>query len=85
VIPAEGHSAAAVGALTTAAGLAPAATGAQAAAAPRPAQAAPVVPVGCEDNVVSWPSAEPALDYTAESLLAFALAARTRAGAGHGA
>jgi endoglucanase len=28
-----------------------------------------------EDNVVSWPSVEPALDYTANSLLAFALAA----------
>jgi endoglucanase len=27
-----------------------------------------------EDNVVSWPSVEPALDYTANSLLAFALA-----------
>ena len=27
-----------------------------------------------EDNVVSWPSVEPALDYTAVSLLAFALA-----------
>jgi hypothetical protein len=29
-----------------------------------------------EDNVVSWPSVEPADDYTANSLLAFALAAR---------
>jgi endoglucanase len=29
-----------------------------------------------EDNVVSWPSVEPAADYTANSLLAFALAAR---------
>jgi hypothetical protein len=28
-----------------------------------------------EDNVVSWPSVEPADDYTANSLLAFALAA----------
>ena len=28
-----------------------------------------------EDNVVSWPSVEPALDYSANSLLAFALAA----------
>jgi len=28
-----------------------------------------------EDNVVSWPSVEPAQDYTANSLLAFALAA----------
>ena len=26
-----------------------------------------------EDNVVSWPSVEPADDYTANSLLAFAL------------
>ncbi len=31
---------------------------------------------GYEDNVVSWPSVEPADDYTANSLLAFALAAR---------
>ena len=30
---------------------------------------------GYEDNVVSWPSAEPADDYTANSTLAFALAA----------
>jgi endoglucanase len=30
---------------------------------------------GYEDNVVSWPSVEPADDYTADSLLAFALAA----------
>jgi hypothetical protein len=29
-----------------------------------------------EDNVVSWPSVEPAADYTANSLLAFALAAQ---------
>ena len=29
-----------------------------------------------EDNVVSWPSVEPALDYSAISLLAFALAAQ---------
>src|SRR6266704_1902391 len=28
-----------------------------------------------EDNVVSWPSVEPANDYTANSLLAFALGA----------
>ena len=32
---------------------------------------------GYEDNVVSWPSVEPAQDYTANSLLAFALAAAT--------
>jgi endoglucanase len=31
--------------------------------------------VGYEDNVVSWPTVEPADDYTANSLLAFALAA----------
>jgi endoglucanase len=31
--------------------------------------------VGYEDNVVSWPSVEPSLDYTAASLLAFALGA----------
>jgi hypothetical protein len=31
-----------------------------------------------EDNVVSWPSVEPAADYTANSLLAFALAAQGR-------
>jgi hypothetical protein len=31
--------------------------------------------VGYEDNVTSWPSVEPADDYTAASLLAFALAA----------
>jgi endoglucanase len=31
-----------------------------------------------EDNVVSWPSVEPANDYTANSLLAFALAAQPR-------
>ncbi|MGH3152734.1 MAG: hypothetical protein ACRDOB_18665, partial [Streptosporangiaceae bacterium] len=30
---------------------------------------------GYEDNVVSWPSVEPADDYTAASLLAFALGA----------
>ena len=30
---------------------------------------------GYEDNVVSWPSVEPADDYTANSTLAFALAA----------
>jgi len=34
--------------------------------------------VGYEDNVVSWPSVEPADDYTADSLLAFALAAGPR-------
>jgi endoglucanase len=34
--------------------------------------------VGYEDNVVSWPSVEPALDYTAAPLLAFALAAAGR-------
>ena len=34
--------------------------------------------VGYEDNVVSWPSVEPANDYTADSLLAFALAAGAR-------
>jgi hypothetical protein len=28
---------------------------------------------GYEDNVVSWPSVEPAADYTAASLFAFAL------------
>ena len=28
-----------------------------------------------EDNVVSWPSVEPAADYSANALLAFALAA----------
>jgi endoglucanase len=33
-----------------------------------------------QDNVVSWPSVEPALDYTADSLLAFALAAHQPAG-----
>ena len=31
--------------------------------------------VSYEDNVVAWPSVEPADDYTAISLLAFALAA----------
>jgi hypothetical protein len=31
-----------------------------------------------EDNVVSWPSVEPSDDYTANSLLAFALAAAHR-------
>ena len=40
--------------------------------------------VGYEDNVTSWPSAEPADDYTADSLLAFALAAGS-GGDGHGA
>jgi endoglucanase len=35
---------------------------------------------GYEDNVVSWPSVEPADDYTANSLLAFALAAVSPAG-----
>jgi endoglucanase len=33
---------------------------------------------GYEDNVVSWPSVEPSADYTANSLLAFALAAAPR-------
>jgi endoglucanase len=33
---------------------------------------------GYEDNVVSWPTVEPADDYTANSLLAFALAAVSR-------
>jgi endoglucanase len=33
---------------------------------------------GYEDNVVSWPTVEPADDYTANSLLAFALAADSR-------
>ena len=33
---------------------------------------------GYEDNVVSWPSVEPADDYSANSTLAFALAAATR-------
>jgi endoglucanase len=33
---------------------------------------------GYEDNVVSWPTVEPADDYTANSLLAFALAAASR-------
>jgi hypothetical protein len=33
---------------------------------------------GYEDNVVSWPSVEPADDYTANSTLAFALAAGQR-------
>jgi hypothetical protein len=31
---------------------------------------------GYEDNVVSWPSVEPSDDYTAVSLLAFALGAQ---------
>jgi hypothetical protein len=35
-----------------------------------------------EDNVVSWPSVEPAGDYTANSLLAFALAAGEGSGLG---
>ena len=34
--------------------------------------------VGYEDNVVSWPTVEPADDYTAASLLAFALGAAGR-------
>ena len=34
--------------------------------------------VSYEDNVVAWPSVEPADDYTAISLLAFALAAQGR-------
>ncbi len=38
--------------------------------------------VGYEDNVVSWPSVEPADDYTAASLLAFALGAREGSGLG---
>ena len=37
-----------------------------------------------EDNVVSWPSVEPADDYTADSLLAFALAAGEHGGHHHG-
>ncbi|HEV2452415.1 MAG TPA: hypothetical protein VGS62_10880 [Streptosporangiaceae bacterium] len=32
---------------------------------------------GYEDNVVSWPSVEPSLDYTAASLLAFAFATQS--------
>ena len=36
-----------------------------------------------EDNVVSWPSVEPADDYTADSLLAFALAAGEHGGHRH--
>jgi hypothetical protein len=36
---------------------------------------APAVPAGYEDNVVAWPSVEPADDYTAASLFAFALGA----------
>ena len=35
-----------------------------------------------EDNVVSWPSVEPADDYTAASLLAFALGADQGSGLG---
>ena len=35
-----------------------------------------------EDNVVSWPSVEPADDYTANSLLAFALGADQGSGLG---
>jgi endoglucanase len=35
-----------------------------------------------EDNVVSWPSVEPADDYTANSLLAFALGADPGSGLG---
>ncbi len=38
---------------------------------------------GYEDNVVSWPSVEPADDYTANSLLAFALAAAQPQGGAH--
>jgi endoglucanase len=38
--------------------------------------------VGYEDNVVSWPSVEPADDYTAASLLAFALGAGSGSGLG---
>jgi endoglucanase len=38
--------------------------------------------VGYEDNVVSWPSVEPSLDYTAASLLAFALGAGAGSGLG---
>ncbi len=37
-----------------------------------------------EDNVVSWPSVEPADDYTAASLFAFALGAAGQGGAGLG-
>jgi endoglucanase len=37
---------------------------------------------GYEDNVVSWPSVEPADDYTAASLFAFALAAAEGSGLG---
>ena len=37
---------------------------------------------GYEDNVVSWPSVEPADDYTAGSMLAFALGAAGTGGAG---
>jgi len=40
--------------------------------------------VAYEDNVVSWPSVEPAADYTANSLLAFALAAGSHGHHGHG-
>lgn len=35
-----------------------------------------------EDNVVSWPSVEPADDYTANSLLAFALGGDQGSGLG---
>ena len=38
--------------------------------------------VAYEDNVVSWPSVEPADDYTADSLLAFALGAEQGRGLG---
>ena len=38
--------------------------------------------VGYEDNVISWPSVEPADDYTAASLLAFALGAGLGSGLG---
>jgi len=37
---------------------------------------------GYEDNVVSWPSVEPAADYTAASLFAFALAGDQGSGLG---
>jgi phage repressor protein C with HTH and peptisase S24 domain len=37
---------------------------------------------GYEDNVVSWPSVEPADDYTAASLFAFALGGNQGSGLG---
>jgi hypothetical protein len=37
---------------------------------------------GYEDNVVSWPSVEPADDYTATSLFAFALGGDQGSGLG---